>query len=285
MASRRPTVTELLRLHHDELTPAERRVAAAIADDPEAVAFGTVAELARRSATGGATVVRLAAKLDLDGFSALQDRIRDELRTRLRPAAQRIREPLPDDPLDRALSTEVDNLAQTFAGIDRDRFRRAVAVLSDLDHGIAVLSGTESTGVAGQLAAELHALRPGVVHLTGSDVAVVQLAATLEPGTVLVAVDFHRYDRAVLDALSVVAHVSGPVIAVTDSELSPLARRTELAFVVAATGAGPFDSKVAALALLQALAVGTAVALVDSATDRLDRAEAAWGRLGMLGDE
>lgn len=284
MASRPPSITELLRSRLDELTPAERRVATAIADDPEAVAFGTVAELARRADTGGATVVRLAAKLELDGFSALQELVRDELRTRLRPAAQRIREPLPDDPLDRALSTEVDNLVHTFERIDRDRFRRAVATLSDLDRPVAVMSGTESTGVAGQLAAELGALRPGVTHLTGTDVAVAQRAASLVPGTAMVAVDFHRYDRVVLDVLTVTDGLLGALVVVTDSALSPLAGRTDLAFVAAAAGAGPFDSKVSALAVLQALTVGVAVELRDSATERLDRAEAAWSRLGMLGE-
>ena len=35
--------------HLPALTPAERRVAAVVADDPEAVAFGTVADVARRA--------------------------------------------------------------------------------------------------------------------------------------------------------------------------------------------------------------------------------------------
>jgi len=58
--------------HLRQLTPAERRVAAVVADDPEAVAFGTVADVARRAGTSGATVVRLAAKLGFDGFVELQ---------------------------------------------------------------------------------------------------------------------------------------------------------------------------------------------------------------------
>src|SRR5437879_11950068 len=57
--------------HLRRLTPAERRVAAVVADDPEAVAFGTVADVARRAGTSGASVVRLAAKLGFEGFVEL----------------------------------------------------------------------------------------------------------------------------------------------------------------------------------------------------------------------
>ena len=62
------TVSAQIDAHLPALTPAERRVAAVVADDPEAVAFGTVADVARRSGASGATVVRLATKLGFDGF-------------------------------------------------------------------------------------------------------------------------------------------------------------------------------------------------------------------------
>ena len=79
--------------HLPALTPAERRVAAVVADDPEAVAFGTVADVARRAGASGATVVRLAAKLGFDGFVELQAAVREEMARRLRPASERIRRP------------------------------------------------------------------------------------------------------------------------------------------------------------------------------------------------
>src|SRR4051812_5782305 len=49
------------------LTTAERKVADVIAADVDAVAFATVAELARKAHTSGPTVVRLAVKLGFSG--------------------------------------------------------------------------------------------------------------------------------------------------------------------------------------------------------------------------
>jgi DNA-binding MurR/RpiR family transcriptional regulator len=57
-----------------------------------------------------------------------------------------------------------------------------------------------------------------------------------------------------------------------------------VAFTVAAEGAGPFDSHVGTLALVNALVAGVAGRLRRSATDRLDRLEAHWRATGALLD-
>ena len=66
------------------------------------------------------------------------------------------------------------------------------------------------------------------------------------------------------------------VITLTDSRLSPLAAPATVTFVVTAEGAGPFDSHVGTLALVNALVSGVAAQGRRSATRRLDRVEAAW---------
>ena len=116
--------------HLPRLTKAERRVAAVVADDPEAVAFGTVADVARRAGASGATVVRLAAKLGFDGFVDLQGAVRDEMARRLRPASERIRRPAPGDVLGAAQEVEIANVANTLEGIDPAAFDEAVSLLS-----------------------------------------------------------------------------------------------------------------------------------------------------------
>jgi len=72
------------------------------------------------------------------------------------------------------------------------------------------------------------------------------------------------------------------VIAITDSALSPMAAATGAAFTVSDGGAGPFDSHVGVLALVNALVAAVADRLRSGATDRLDRVEAAWREAGAL---
>jgi len=267
-----------------DLTPAERRVAAVVVDDPEAVAFGTVADVARRAGTSGASVVRLAAKLGYEGFVELQAAVREEMHRRLRPAAARIRRPPVGDVLGRTLEVELDNVAATLEAADRAGFSDAVGLLSSTKGRAFVLSGDASHGVAALLATELSMLRPGVELLAGSDVGVARALADVGPADVLVVLDLARYDRFVLATAERAAHRRARLVALTDSALSPLAVAASVSFTVSAAGAGPFDSHTGMLALANALVVGVAARRRQSATDRLDRVEAAWTEAAALVD-
>ncbi len=264
------------------LTPAERRVADVVLQRPQLVAFGTVAELANEAGSGAATVVRLAGKLGYDGFTALQDAVQAELAHRLRPAAERIRQPVAPDVIGRTMATELDNVQSTLEGVDREAFAQAVGALSQRGAQVLVLSGEASCGIARQAVGELALLRGGVELVVGSEVAVVRSIALLGGGDACLVVDLRRYDRWVLDAAKRAGERGATLIALTDSALSPLALLADASFTVDAASAGPFDSHVATLALLNAMVTAVADRLRSSATDRLDRIEAAWREAGAL---
>jgi DNA-binding MurR/RpiR family transcriptional regulator len=278
-------VRERLEERRDSLTPAERRVAAVVLDDPEAVAFGTVAALAKRAGTGGATVVRLAERLGYDGFTGLQAAVRDDLAGRLRLASERIRRPaVHDDLAARTMAVEAENLASTFEHLDRAALRAAITALIPRRARVVVLPGGASVGVARQLSDELALLRPGVALVTGSPVAVAARTADLVEGDVVITIDLRRYDRAVLETVSVAAGAGATVIAITDSVLSPSAALADATLVVAAEGAGPFDSHLGVLAIGNALVAGLAARLRQSATERIDDVEEAWQATGAVVD-
>ena len=276
------TVAARISAKRARLTPAERRVAEVVSADPQAVAFGTVAELARRSRTSGPTVVRLAAKLGFEGFVDLQSTVRDELADALRPAAERIRQRPAADPLSQTLNLELENVHATLEAVDPAAFREAVALLSGRNRRLFVVSGDASRGVAGVAADQLDLLRPGVVNVAGAHTAVTRQLAPLKAGDVVLVVDLRRYERWVLDTARAVAARDARVVALTDSPVSPLAELASPTFVVAARGAGPFDSHVGTLALLNALVTGVANRLRASATQRLDAVEQAWRQAGAL---
>jgi DNA-binding MurR/RpiR family transcriptional regulator len=273
------------------LTPAERRVAAVVADDPEAVAFGTVADVARRAEASGATVVRLAGKLGYEGFVELQGAVREEMARRLRPASERIRRPQPGDVLGQTLAVELENVAATLESVDRVAFARAVRLLAGPTskrsaasgtERVFVLSGDASFGVAALFAIELSMLRPGVVLVAGSEAHTARLLADVGPADVLTVFDLARYERAVLADAERAAARGAHLVAVTDSALSPLAAYAAVSFTASVAGAGPFDSHTGMLALANALASGVAARRRLSATERLDRVETAWRETGTL---
>ena len=258
-------------------------MAEAVLAAPQLVAFGTVAELAAAASAGAATVVRLAGKLGLDGFTGLQRAVQLELAGQLRPAAERIREPVGDDQIERHAHVEAANVETTLGAISAESLAEAVERLSSA-RAVGVLTGDASTGVAQQIAADLGALRPSVELLSGNEVAVQRAVALLGPDDAVVAIDLRRYDRWVVEAARRIRDRGTWMLAVTDSGLSPLAAAAHRALTVSAAGAGPFDSHVGTLALGNLLVAGVAERLRGTAVERIDRIEAAWRETGALTD-
>jgi DNA-binding MurR/RpiR family transcriptional regulator len=269
-------VVDRITARADRLTPAERKVAAILAGEPQSVAFGTVATVADKAGTSGPSVVRLAVKLGYGGFVDLQSDVQQELARQLGPARERIRQRPPSDLIGRALASETANVSQTLSAVNQDTFRTAVAKLSDRHRQVFVLPGEMTMPAGHVLAAHLAQLRDGVTLLTGSEVAASKRLATLDGGDVVVVIDMRRYERWVLTVLRRACQQGASVIAITDSPLSPLGTLAAETFLMAAEGVGPFDSLVGVIALANALVGGVAARLRQSATSRLDAIEAAW---------
>ena len=272
----------------DGLSPAERRVVEAVLAEPARVAFGTVAELAARSGTSGPTVVRVARKLGLRRLPRpAGGRPGRAHRHGLAPAAERIRRTASDhdDPLGRALVTEVANVEATLRAADPAAFAAAVRLLADRRRRVLVIAGDAERGIAATAADQLGQLRDGVEVLEGTPPRVaarVALAGGDRRGA--------RRRRPPLRRLGARRRWPPSATPAPASSRSPTdrSRRSRPArsprFAVVAEGTGPFDSHVGTLALLHALVAGVADRLRGSATDRLDRIEAAWRATAALHD-
>ncbi|HEX2563776.1 MAG TPA: MurR/RpiR family transcriptional regulator, partial [Acidimicrobiales bacterium] len=186
---------ERIELHRQQLSPAERRVAEVVLRDPECVAFGTVARVAERAGTSGASVVRLSTRLGYTGYSGLQAAVQGAIGQQLRPAVERIRDERGSDVVSRTLRAELANVDRTLASVAPEAFEHAVSLLADGQRSLRVVAGDAEAGVGAMFAAALALVRDDVVQVGGSDVAVARQLARAGPGTVVVAIDLRRYER------------------------------------------------------------------------------------------
>lgn len=276
-------VAERIRKHSASLTAAERRVAAAILESPQAVGFGTVADLARTADVGAASVVRLANKLGFDGYSELQQSIQADLSAQLRPAAERIHEDTSSSAATHA-EAELANVRATLAAVSDEALSVLVDRLADLERPVLIVSGDASNGVARQFGSELTQLRSEVLIVEGSEVAVSRQLALADAGATAIVIDLRRYEQWVLDAHAALADRGIWSAGITDSVLSPIATRADATFLVTGGAVGPFDSHVGTLSLLNLIASSVAATLRATAADRLDAIEGAWRARGALTD-
>ena len=269
--------------HRNSLTSAERRAAEAMLEDPQAVAFCTVAEFARRAHVGAATVVRLASKLGFDGYAELQQSIQQDLSHQLRPAVERIREPTPGDLRATHATHELGNVERTLDAVDPVTLRDTTKKLCDPKRGVAVISGDATRGIAMQFVTDLESLRDDVHLVDGNEVAVRRHLALLAPSELVISIDVRRYERWLLATLDALPSRVWKV-AITDSVLSPVAQKSDRTFVVSADAVGPFDSHVGTLALTNLLVASVSERLRTVATSRLDRIERVWNQTESLVD-
>ncbi len=271
----------------DSLTPTERRLAATLVDDPTTWAFSTVAELAEAVGTSGPTVVRFAVTLGFAGFGELQGLVRSDLTERLRRPIDRLRGTVDDDtcpsgnaPLDAAAA--LDGIAATFEHLDDERIDAIVHAISDATDRVWIVASESSSPVAHLLSTNLGLLRPGVVHLTGSGPSTGAAIADASEGDAAVAIDFPRYEQAVVDLASALSDRGVKVNSLTDGPLSPLVDVATAWCGVVVPSVGPFDSATSTIALAEVIIARVAARLGGRAAERLDAVERQWAEDGVF---
>ncbi len=271
------SVAERIRQQAERLTATERRIAEVITSEPQTIAFGTVALVAKQAATSGPSVVRLAVKLGYGGFVEMQADVQRDVARMLGPARDRIRQKPPSDLLERVAATEQDNVVRTLSGIAPTVLERVVERLSDRTHQVWVLPGDTTAPVGETLAVALSQLREGVTLLAGPGISAGRMLGGLRAGDTLVAIDLRRYERWLVDLSRWAVTEGAVIVALTDSPLSPLATVASETFFMSAQSIGPFDSMTGGIALANALVAGVAVRLRATAPSRLDTIESVWG--------
>jgi DNA-binding MurR/RpiR family transcriptional regulator len=256
----------LLRERGPNLPKRLRQVADYALANPDDMALSTAAQVAQQAGVQASTLVRFAQALDYSGFSELQQLFRSRLRQQFPDYRERLAA-LRDE------GAAGPNMAQVLLDGFVDASRNSLARLQstvkyhDVDRATDLLAEAQTIILVGA-----RRMFPVVSYLAyafgklGIRAVLVDNIAALGPeqaaiarkGDVVVAVSCAPYTPATV-AMAAEAHGKGiPVIAITDSALSPLAQHCTLRLEVEEADYGAFRSMSATFALAMTLAVGTA---------------------------
>jgi DNA-binding MurR/RpiR family transcriptional regulator len=267
------SVVDRVRRGLPQLTRAERRVARTVLAGYPVSGLGTVADLAATSSTSSASVVRLVQKLGFEGYSQFQSAIREELATRASGPADRLDRGGPDGSrggmlprLAEAASALVATIPET---IPESEFQAAVELLCDRNRPVKILGG-RVTGLLGEyLQHHLSRARPQVSMLdTGSRR---RHAALLDitRRDVLVVLDVRRYTPEVAALATTASDRGATVLLLTDVLMSPIASIAQVVLPTRVDAPSPFDTTVAVLVVLEALATAVVARLGEAGVGRM----------------
>lgn len=249
---------------HTELSRQLQRIAAFAVENPNEMALETVAAIAERLTVQPSSLVRFAKAFEFSGFSDMQKVFRQRLIDGAPDYKERIRS-INDAEVTNSYGPAVPLLSAYAEGsiaalhhlvenVDRDRFDRAVEVLVGADT-VHLAAQRRSFPVAAYLAYAMSQMGKRNVLLDGTGGMFFQQSRGIRAGDALVAISFRNYSPDVVELVKSANDQDIPVLAITDSPLSPLVSDAEICLEVEEVQVHSFRSLSATMTLALALVV------------------------------
>lgn len=254
---------------YESLSPQQRQVADYVLEHLREVAFASVPELAERSATSDATIVRFAQSLGYDGFSGLKNDLaaamREEVSPGARPGSQALRRTPDADPLTSVAALEIENIERSIDAMDKKLVQRVADKLFGVEHVYTFGVGISS------FMADLFAYQLGQIGIRSSVVSSRltspnEVLAIMTKRDMLCVFSFPPYSEVTVNLCKAAKQQGILTLAVSDKLTSPVARNAEFTLCTRSDNMMYTNAFAAVSVLLNALVTWAAVLHEDKAS-------------------
>ncbi len=257
----------------------QKKIAEYIVNHYDKAAFLTAAKLGVEVGVSESTVVRFVIELGFEGYPEFQKALQELIRTKL-TSFQRVQvtnQLIGDgDLLSKVLYSDIDKIKRTLDGIDNEAFDAAVDNIVGA-RKIYILGMRASSNLAGFLNYGLSTIYDNVKLVKASSgIEIFEQLMSVGPNDVVIAVSFPRYSRTIVNAVNYAKKSGAKIIALTDSERSPIAESATNLLIAQSDMASFMDSLVAPMSVINALIVGVSRKSGDVVTERLHSLEHIW---------
>lgn len=235
-----------------------QRIARYVLENPSASALETVSKIARQVDVQPSSLVRFAKTLGFGGYSSIQQVLRSRLISETPNYRERIRnlrgEGAADGPgiLDSFIDEGMASLDQLRGAVAPEDLASAATLIGKA-RDVYVLARGRAFPVAAYIAYALSGLEKRFQLLEGVGGLTARRAALATGEDVLIAISFRPYSEEVVEIVTNAGKSGVPLIAITDSPLSPLALNADVNLEIASDGGRAFRSLVAPMCLAQSL--------------------------------
>ena len=236
----------------------QKLIAHFILDSYDKAAFMTASRLGKTVNVSESTVVRFAAELGYDGYPSMQKALQEMIRSKL-TSIQRIEvanDRIGDqDILSTVMQSDIEKIRLTLEATDRGGFHRAVDALLSARR-IYVMGARSAAALADFLGFYFNLIFDDVVLIRTTSVSeTFEHLLRVSCEDVVIGISFPRYSSRTVQALRFARDRGANVVAITDSETSPLTETATVALLAKSDMASFVDSLVAPLSLINALIV------------------------------
>ncbi len=267
----------------EELLPTfskgQKTIANYLIQNYDKAAYLTASKLGREVGVSESTVVRFAIELGFDGYPGLQHTLQEMIRTRLTTKQRmevtntRIGD---GDILNSVLESDIDNIRRTLDEVSHTDFSEAVRRIIGAKN-IYIIGMRSSSALASFLTHYFQLMFDNVrLVQTTSGSEMFEHIFRINKDDVMIAISFPRYSARLINAVTYAKEQGTNVIAVTDSNFSPIAPYASQILVCRSDMASIVDSFVAPLSILNALVVAIAKEMQPELNGVFDKLERIW---------
>ena len=270
-----------VRIHdqYQTFSKGQKRLAAFITEHYDKAVYMTAARMGQTVGVSESTVVRFASELGYDGYPGMQRALEEVMRIRL-TALQRME--VSKDRMESGhisgsvIQSDISNLKDTLERLDEAVFEKAVdAVLKA--RTIYILGVRSSEPLASFLSYYLTLFFDNVRLVnTNSMSETFERLMKIGSSDVMIGISFPRYSKRTVKAMEL-AHARGAeVIAITDSDHSPIASLADYVLEAQSRSISFVDSIVGPMSLINALIVALSMRQQGRVEEALTDLENIW---------
>lgn len=256
----------------EALTPAERKLSAALLSDYPFAGLQTIQALAEQIGVSAPSITRFVTKLGCHGYHDFQRRLISELKEGHRS---------PVDLHERVASDGTDFL-QSFLEFTADavraaadcltpaQFERICDLLADDKRAVYIIGGRISDAIAQHFSRHLRQVRRNVFHLPSDTEVWPEYILRMRQRDLLIIFDFRRYQQRLVELARKVRQSTGiSVLLITDKWMSPAAAYANEVIALPTENKTAWDTYAGALAVVDALVAIISERDWDATRDRI----------------
>ena len=261
------------------LSKGHKKIAAYIEENYDKAAFMTAAALGQKVGVSESTVVRFATELGFKGYPELQKELQQLIKSKL-TAVQRmeVSENLigDSDIITSVLNGDIELIRATAEKTSREAFKNAVSEINRAKR-IYILGVRSSAALASFLAFYFNLVFDAVTLIdTASASEMFEQMFRIDEKDVCIAISFPLYSKQTVNALRFIADRGAKIIAITDTEKSPIASFANHLLVARSDMASVVDSLTAPLSLINALIAGVTLSRRNEVYENFNKLEHIW---------
>lgn len=281
----------LLRIEekYPKMSKSHKAIATYISENYDQAVFMTAAKLGKTLGISESTVVRFAASLGYDGYPMLQKALEDCVKGKLnnvQKVGAKYGKSTQSEILTSVLTSDIEKIQHTIENLDPAAFETALDTIMKADH-VYVMGLRSNEPLAAFLHFYLNMIRGGVVLLSTSSVSeTFEQMMRINEKDCFIGISFPRYSMRTLKAMEFASDRNANVIAITDTEHSPMNLYSSCHLLARSDMVSIVDSLVAPLSLINAMVVALCLRCPQEVRKNLEMLEETWNNYQVyLNDE